>query len=43
VSKRGSWYRVEWLFKDGKIKIQIDFRPERTHNALFMPLRLTCR
>jgi type VI secretion system protein ImpL len=43
IRKRGSWYRVEWAFKQGKIRIQIDFRPSRTHNPLFRPMRLNCR
>jgi len=42
VHKRGSWYRVEWVLKGGKITIPMDFRPERTYNPLFMTMRLPC-
>ena len=43
VMKRGSWYHVEWKLKDGKIRIPMDFRPERTYDPLFVSLRLPCR
>jgi type VI protein secretion system component VasK len=43
VQRRGSWYAVEWSLKGGKVKIPMEFRPDRSFNPLFMPMRLTCR
>ena len=43
VRKRGSWYRVEWRLKGGKLRIPMDFRPERTYDPLFTSMRLPCR
>jgi type VI secretion system protein ImpL len=43
IQKRGSWYTVEWSVRGGKIRIPMDFRPDRTYNPLFMTMRLSCR
>ncbi len=43
VKKSGSWYRVEWKFKGGQIRIPMDFRPARQFNVLFSPMKLSCK
>ncbi len=36
VQRRGSWYLVEWSLKRGAIRVQMDFKPQRTDNPLLL-------
>ena len=36
VVRKGSWYRMEWTLKEGTIRVQMEFKPQRSDNPLML-------